>query len=141
MLLTTLLLSACAPSDRRDAPRPPRAEEPAAAPETKAAPMPTTPAAPIDKRTDLDLKEGQPTRVDALGLTITLVSAERLQIEHKGGIGHQDRVVVRFEAAGQPPQEVTFGPGERVKQLYGHAMAVFGGTTLSIFPPGQPAMP
>ncbi len=95
----------------------------------------------LDKRIDLELLASKPVTIDSLGITATLLVADRVRVNHKGGIGHQDHVVIRFESSGKPPQDVAFGPKKRVATVFGYTMAVFGGATLSVFPPGQPAMP
>jgi len=49
---------------------------------------------------------------------------------------------VRFDRPGEPSRELTFDNMEgRVKDLYGRKMAVWGGTVLTIYPPGQEARP
>lgn len=95
----------------------------------------------ITNRLDIELEAKTPTAIDQLGATATLLSAEQLAIRYKGSIGHKRRVVIRFEKPGEAPQDVTFGPDKQVATVYGYQMAVFGGTVLSIFPPGQPPMP
>jgi hypothetical protein len=104
-------------------------------------------AAPaLTSRLDLELEIGESTPIPELGATATLLSADRVRVEHKGGIGHRDRAVIRFERPGEDPPgrntiEEQFGPEVRVKTVYGHSMAVFGGKVLSIFPPGDPVIP
>ncbi len=99
-------------------------------------------AAPaLTTRLDIELEVGEPMPIPALGATATLLKADRVRVEHKGGIGHQDRAVIRFERPGEEGIEKQFGPDVRVKTVYGHSMAVFGGQVLSIFPPGDPVIP
>ena len=141
----------CARSDRSDTTEPrvgdgtpttsPKPGEPAPTTPTdsKATPMTTTPA--LSKRIDMDLQLNKPAPIDALGVTVTLLDAGHVTLQEQGRVVHRDRAVVRFEKTGEAPQEVTFGPGGVVKTLYGHEFAVFGGQTLTVFPPGQPAMP
>lgn len=96
----------------------------------------------LDRRLDLELRPDVATVIAALDLTVTLVSAERLRVgDAERGVAHVDRVVVRFERGGEAPVEVVFGRGQRVHRLYGVGFAVFGGTVLSVFPPGVHVMP
>lgn len=131
-LVAVLAVAACGNPEKRDLDLASSSAEDSA----QRAPMTT-----VSSRIDLELTRNEPASIEPLGVTATLLSAEKVRIEHKGGIGHQDRVVIRFEKDGQPARDVTFGAGSRVVKLFGHEMAVFGGTVLSIFPPGQPAMP
>lgn len=91
---------------------------------------------------DLELRPDVATVIAALDLTVTLISAERLRVgDAERGVAHVDRVVVRFERGGEAPVEVVFGRGQRVHRLYGVGFAVFGGTVLSVSPPGVHVMP
>jgi hypothetical protein len=154
VIVTALALAAaagCARSDKSDtteprvgdgtpAPTAPTPGAPAPTPtDSKGTPMTPTPA--LSKRIDLDLQLNKPTPIDALGVTVTLLDAGHVTLQEQGRMVHRDRAVVRFERTGEAPQEVTFGPGGVVKTLYGHEFAVFGGQRLTVFPPGQPAMP
>lgn len=118
---------------------------------TPTAPAPTPPPAspaPRDAvntpkhRLDLTLSPDTPTPIPGLDLTATLVAAERLRLAdpHKG-VAHDDRAVIRLERADAPPVELVFDPSKRVHVIDGISYAVFGGTVLSIFPPGVPVRP
>lgn len=96
----------------------------------------------LTERIDIELPFDEPVEIDALGLTVTLLSARsRRATDPSHGWVHGRQAVVRFERRGEAPFDVTFGPRRDTYELFGHDFAIFGGTELSIFPPGVPAYP
>lgn len=96
----------------------------------------------LDARLDVTLRPDIPHAIPALDLTVTLLRAERLRLrDGQKGITHADSASIRFERPGEPPVTFEFGAGERVHVFDRHSFAVFGGTELTIFPPGVPVIP
>lgn len=96
----------------------------------------------LDERLEFVLKTHVPAEIPQLGLKVTLLEAFQTVGRGSGGRwSHGDRLLIRFERAGEAPLDVRFGSGQRVHTLFGHEFAVWGGTQLSVYPPGMPADP
>ncbi len=107
-----------------------------------AAPARSEPMKALETRLDLTLRPGESRAIEALDLTVTLLGAERLRLrDGQGRTAHADTASLRIERAGQPDRTLDFGPGGRAHVVDGHTFAIFGGTVLSVFPPGMPAIP
>lgn len=96
----------------------------------------------IRERVDLKLALDEPTMIPGWDVVATLTDARRLLVRdpHRKW-AHADVAVIRFQRGDDEPIELSFGRGGRVHTLYGHQVAVFGGATLTVFPPGVEAWP
>jgi len=93
-------------------------------------------------RVDINLELDEPTPIPGWDVTVTLLDARRVSVSHpRLRWAHSYTAVMRFEREGEDPVELTFGHGSRVHTLYDHGLALFGGTTLSVFPPGVTVYP
>lgn len=98
--------------------------------------------ATLDERLELILETNAPVEIARLGLTVTLLEAYRTTSRRPGGgWSHGDMAKIRFERPGEAPLDVRFGKGQRVHTLFGHGFALWGGTQLSVYPPGEPITP
>ena len=96
----------------------------------------------LEERLEFDLRTKIPVEIAPLGLKVTLLEAFQTVSRRPGGRwSHGDRLLIRFERVGEAPLDVRFGSGQRVHALFGHEFAVWGGTQLSVYPPGMPADP
>lgn len=96
----------------------------------------------LDRRLELVLAVNVPVEIEPLGLTVTLIDAYHTTRRHPvRGFMHTNVAVIRFERAGEAPFDVRFGQERDNHTLFGHGFAVFGGTQLSVFPPGMPIDP
>lgn len=96
----------------------------------------------LDQRLDIPLALNKPVLIEPLGVTVTLVRAERLRVRDPvRGWAHVDESVIRFERPGEAAFEMPFGRDRDNFILFGHGFAVFVGTELSVFPPGAAIEP
>lgn len=106
------------------------------------APPDAAPSAPVlAERLEFILRTNSPVEIAPLGLKVTLLEAVETVSRSGGRWSHGDRLLIRFERADETPLDVQFGSQKRVHMLFGHDFAVWGGTQLSVYPPGMPPDP
>jgi hypothetical protein len=123
------------------------------APTTSSQPKPTQTATPasaqpkgsavktLAQRVDLTLRPDVPVEIPGVGLTVRLLSAKQVRLldPNKGAVNDSE-AVIEVVGAGAP-QVLRFGRGQRTHAVADHTLAVFGGTVLTVFPPGAEVMP
>lgn len=97
----------------------------------------------LASRVDLALEMRTPTQIPGWDVTATVTDAWRASRTAANGRRSSEYVaIIRFQRGEEEPIELRFGPPEkRVHLLYGHSVAVWGATTLSVYPPGVEAWP
>lgn len=103
----------------------------------------SSPPAVLADRVDLDLELGARTLIPGWDVVATVIDARRASMTSPSGKrGCTDVAVVRFERGDDEPVELHFGPPHKnAYPLYGHSVAVWGATTLTVYPPGVRARP
>lgn len=111
-------------------------------PDARDANVESTDRSTLRQRVDVKLTLDKPTMVPGWDVVATLIDSRRLLVKdpHRKW-AHVDASVIRFQRGADEPIELSFGREGRVHTLYGHQVAVFGGATLTVFPPGVEAWP
>lgn len=97
----------------------------------------------LASRVDVNLDMHTPTPIPGWNVIATVTDAWRSSRTAPNGRRSSEYVtLIRFQRGDLEPIELRFGPPEkRVHLLYGHSVAVWGATTLTVYPPGVEAWP